>query len=197
MSAIASYSFGNLAWLSTQALPLILWPSFINSLLRSEYEAPSSLETYFARSLGFALLALGLTVVVLSGAVPLTSAADGTSSFPPIGPPSLSMPFFTNLVRTAKGDEISPYASAAILISTFHHASAAFYCYGRYSWSGEMGFALGCLSSSIFASFGMYCVMFAGDKAMTSRYHRFDQGTSGFPFKNSESYRAKKKALSK
>jgi len=36
-----------------------------------------ALEDYFARSLGFALLALGLVVVVLTGAVPLASVADG------------------------------------------------------------------------------------------------------------------------
>lgn len=41
----------------------------------------------------------------------------------------------------------------------------------------------------------MYCVMFAGDKAMISKYHKFDQSTSGFPFTNSQSYRSKKKAL--
>ncbi|KPM34981.1 hypothetical protein AK830_g11590 [Neonectria ditissima] len=176
MSAAASYSFANLAWLGTQALPLIVWPSFIGSLLRGENEATNSLEVYFARSLGLALLALGLIIVILSGAVPLTSAADSSSI-------------------TASSDEVSPYASATILISTIHHASAAFYCYGRFAWTGETGYLLGCVGSAVFASFGLYCVMFAGDKAMVSRYHHFDQSTSGFPFKNSESYRSKKKAL--
>ncbi|KAF7542904.1 hypothetical protein G7Z17_g11186 [Cylindrodendrum hubeiense] len=171
MSAIASYSFGNLAWLSTQALPLIVWPSFIGSILRAEHETTSPLEVYFARSLGFALLALGLIIVVLSGAVPLTSAADTPS------------------------DEVSPYASATVLVSTLHHTSAAFYCYGRYTWTGESGYLFGCIGSTIFACFGLYCVMFAGDKAMVSRYHHFDQSTSGFPFTNSQSYRSKKKAL--
>lgn len=76
-----------------------------------------------------------------------------------------------------------------------HHAAAGFYCYGRYSWTGGTGYLLGCLGSSFMAIFALYCVMFAGDAAMTSRYHKFDQGTSGFPFKNSQSYRAKKKAL--
>lgn len=54
---------------------------------------------------------------------------------------------------------------------------------------------LGCIGSSALAVFGLYCVMFAGDSAMISKHHRFDQSTSGFPFKNAESYRAKKKAL--
>ena len=35
-----------------------------------------ALETYFARSLGYAMIIHGLLVVVLTGAVPLTSA-DG------------------------------------------------------------------------------------------------------------------------
>lgn len=35
------------------------------------------MEEYFARSLGFALLALGLIIVLLSGAVPLGSEVDG------------------------------------------------------------------------------------------------------------------------
>ncbi|KAF7546687.1 hypothetical protein G7046_g9231 [Stylonectria norvegica] len=171
MSAIASYSFGNLAWLSTQALPLIVWPSFICSLLRTDYETASSLETYFARSLGFALLSLGLVVIVLSGVIPLASAAD------------------------APADKISPYANAAVVVSTLHHLSSAFYCYARYAWTGEMGYVLGCAGSGVFVAFGLYCVMFADDKAMISKYHKFDQSTSSFPFKNSESYRSKKKAL--
>jgi hypothetical protein len=42
MQAIASYSFGNLAWLGGQAFPLIVWPTFIGSLLRPELENVSS-----------------------------------------------------------------------------------------------------------------------------------------------------------
>ncbi|RSL51226.1 hypothetical protein CEP54_011552 [Fusarium duplospermum] len=174
MSAIATYSFGNLAWLSTQAFPLILWPSFVGSILRSGGGDPTLLETYFARSLGFALLALGLIVVVLSGALPLDSSSDEASS---------------------DGTTPSPYASAAVLISMLHHASSAFYCYGWFAWTRETGYLLGCVGSAIFATFALYCIMFASDKAMISRYHKFDQSTSGFPFKNSQSYRAKKKAL--
>lgn len=34
-------------------------------------------EQYFARSLGFAQLTLGLVVVCLTGAIPLTSLVDG------------------------------------------------------------------------------------------------------------------------
>lgn len=95
----------------------------------------------------------------------------------------------------APANGISPYASAVMVVSTMYHASAGFYCYGRYSWTHETGYLLGAIGSGIFATFALYCVMFAGDKAMISKYHKFDQSTSGFPFKNSESYRSKKKAL--
>lgn len=97
--------------------------------------------------------------------------------------------------RLAPEDAVSPFANAAIIITTFHHAVSAFYCYSHYAWAGQTGFLLGCLGSTAFATFGLYCVMFAGDKAMISKYHKFDQSTSGFPFKNKESYRSKKKAL--
>jgi len=171
MDTVSTYSFGNLAWLSTQAVPLIIWPSSIGALLRVEDATTSSLEAYFARSLGFALLALGLIVVLLSGAVPLGSEVD------------------------APRNGLSPYASAALTITVLHHTTAACYAYSRYAWTGQTGFVLGTLGSSFFAALGLYCIMFAGDKAMISRYHKFDQGTSGFPFKNKESYRSKKKAL--
>ncbi|KAH8170226.1 hypothetical protein LIA77_10770 [Sarocladium implicatum] len=174
MDTISAFSFGNLAWLSSQALPLILWPSFVASLLRTEQAPTTDLEIYFARALGFAILSLGLITVLLSGAIPLGSSIDEAKE---------------------SSSNISPYANAALTVSLFHHSSAAFHCYGRYTWTSETGFLLGCAGSAFFASAALYCVMFAGDKAMISKYHKFDQGTSGFPFKNKESYRAKKKAL--
>lgn len=82
-----------------------------------------------------------------------------------------------------------------MIVSALHHAASGFYCYGRFLWTGETGYLLGCIGSSIFGVFGLYCVMFAGDSAMVSKYHHYDQSTSGFPFKNAQSYRSKKKAL--
>ncbi|KAG9253267.1 uncharacterized protein F5Z01DRAFT_658343 [Emericellopsis atlantica] len=187
MDTVSTYSFGNLAWLSTQAVPLIIWPSSIGALLRVEDATSSSLEAYFARSLGFALLALGLIVVLLSGAVPLGSEVDGKIISHRDGS--------SKLTQTAPQNGLSPYASAALTIAVLHHTAAACYTYSRYAWTGQTGFILGTIGSSFFAALGLYCIMFAGDKAMISRYHKFDQGTSGFPFKNKESYRSKKKAL--
>ncbi|KAK2065068.1 hypothetical protein LY76DRAFT_586596 [Colletotrichum caudatum] len=173
MDAISTFSFGNLGWLAAQAVPLIVWPRFITNLLRPEdYPAAAgSLEDYFARSLGFALLTLGLLVVTLSGAVPLVSE-DQT-------PPGT----------------VSPYANAALFISSIHHASSAFYCYSRYLRTDQTGFVLGCLGSTLFAVFGLWCLMFAGDKSRRSKKHGYDKDTSSFPFKNTESYRTKKKGM--
>ncbi|KAK1710943.1 hypothetical protein BDP67DRAFT_91660 [Colletotrichum lupini] len=173
MDAISTFSFGNLGWLATQAVPLIIWPRFITNLLRpDDYQyAAGSLEDYFARSLGFALLTLGLLVVTLSGAVPLAS-----EDLTPAG-------------------TVSPYANAALILSSVHHASAGFYCYSRWLRMGQTAFALGCLGSAIFAVSGLWCLMFAGDKSRRSKKHGYDKDTSSFPFKNTESYRSKKKGL--
>lgn len=37
MEAISAYSFGSLAWLGLQSAPLLLWPSFISSMLSPDY----------------------------------------------------------------------------------------------------------------------------------------------------------------
>ncbi|KAK1476003.1 hypothetical protein CCUS01_05106 [Colletotrichum cuscutae] len=185
MDAISTFSFGNLGWLATQAVPLIIWPRFITNLLRpDDYQyAAGSLEDYFARSLGFALLTLGLLVVTLSGAVPLASE-------------DLIYSRFAQLTsQAAPAGTVSPYANAALILSSVHHASAGFYCYSRWLRTGQTAFALGCLGSAIFAVSGLWCLMFAGDKSRRSKKHGYDKDTSSFPFKNTESYRSKKKGL--
>ena len=88
---MSSYSFASLGWHLTQALPLIVWPQAINGLLTIDSSAAmhpaNAIENYFARSLGFALLALGACTVVLSGALPMTSLIDGNA--PPLFPAPL------------------------------------------------------------------------------------------------------------
>lgn len=90
---VSSYSFASLGWHLTQALPLIVWPQAINGLLTIDSSAAmhpaNAVENYFARSLGFALLALGACTVVLTGALPMTSLADGNA--PPPSFPAFSM----------------------------------------------------------------------------------------------------------
>lgn len=129
----------------------------------------NDVENYFARSLGFALIALGLVTVVLTGSVPLDSAAD------------------------APVEAISPYAAAVLFITTLHHASSAFHCWNKYSWTDQTGFLLGFLGSTIMGSFGLWCVMFGGEKARISKRTGADKRMSGFPFKNVEADKRKGK----
>lgn len=35
--SVSAYSYATLAWFATQGIPLIVWPSFISSLLGEEY----------------------------------------------------------------------------------------------------------------------------------------------------------------
>ncbi|KAK4170313.1 hypothetical protein QBC43DRAFT_305867 [Cladorrhinum sp. PSN259] len=173
MEAVSAYSFASLGWLSAQAVPLIIWPSFISTLISadSSYHHPARLhdiEKYFARSLGLSQLTLGLVLLILSGALPLTSVTHDPA------------------------DAISPYATAAVLISTLYHASAAFYSYARYTQSDQVAYQLGCIGSSLMASFGLYVLLFAGDTGRISRRTGADKNTSGWPFKNAESDKKKK-----
>ncbi|KAK0734380.1 hypothetical protein B0T26DRAFT_688270 [Lasiosphaeria miniovina] len=179
MDTVSVYSFGSFAWLSAQAVPLIVWPTFISTLLsvdapnryQNQYGHPSSVEQYFARSLGLSQLAIGLLLVVLSGALPLASMTDSPA------------------------DTVSPYADAVVLVSMLYHASSTFYSYARWNGSGQMAYLLGCLGSSAFAAFGLGTLLFAGDKGRLSKRTGADKRTSGWPFKNSEADRKRPKHL--
>ncbi|CAK7202752.1 hypothetical protein SEUCBS139899_005479 [Sporothrix eucalyptigena] len=160
MDAISAYSLASLGWLSAQALPLIVWPSFVASLLMTEVPVPP-VAVYFARALGLAQLGLALQTLVLSGLLPLNSVDDSNTA--------------------------SPYAWAALFISTLYHGGAAFYSYGCYYYRMQptvTAFAVGCIGSSILAAFGTWCMLFGGGSRI-SRRTGADKRTSGFPFTNS------------
>ncbi|KAK4231703.1 hypothetical protein QBC38DRAFT_465343 [Podospora fimiseda] len=172
MEAVSAYSLTTLAWLSAQAIPLIIWPSFISTLIStdSSHYHPARLhdiEKYFARSLGLSQLTLGLILLILSGALPLSDSSTT--------------------------EEISPYATATILITTIYHSSAAFYSYARYTQSDHLAYQLGCFGSSTLAAFGLYVLLFAGDTKRVSKRTGADKNTSGWPFKNSEAEKKKGK----
>ncbi|KAJ4421636.1 hypothetical protein N0V82_003637 [Gnomoniopsis sp. IMI 355080] len=169
MDAVSTYSWATLAWLSAQAMPLITWPTFISSLLTPDYQHADFTEQYFARSLGFAQLTLGLVVVCLTGAIPLTSLVDTPT------------------------DSISPYANAVILISTLYHASQAFYSYTRFGYTSAGGYFFGALGSVVLAAFGLWCLMFGSDKGHISKRTGADKRTSGFPFRNTQASKRKAK----
>ncbi|AEO53605.1 hypothetical protein MYCTH_2087774 [Thermothelomyces thermophilus ATCC 42464] len=183
MDSVSTYSAASLAWLAIQATTLIVWPSLISTLLRADGPAQgapygvansnASLEQYFARSLGLAQLALGSLLLVLSGALPLDSPANP--------PDNTSNP--------------TPSASAAVLLTTLYHAAAAFYAYTRYhATRGLTAYLLGCLASSVLAAYGLGVLLFAGDRnRRVSRRTGADKSTSGWPFKNAEADKKKKK----
>lgn len=112
---------------------------------------------------------------MISGALPLGGSDQGAS----------------------RDTKASPFADAAILLSALHHAAGAFYCYTRFVWSRDTqtAFAAGGLGSAALACLGLWCVMFSGDKGRTGKRNGYDKDTSGWPFRNSESYRMKKKGL--
>ncbi|KAL5596977.1 hypothetical protein BROUX41_006350 [Berkeleyomyces rouxiae] len=172
MDSIQYYCFSSCAWLGLQGGTLLVFPRFVLSLLREDYQADTALEVYFARSLGFALIALAVFHVVLSGGVPLTSSLSEAVA-------------------------VSPYASAIMLISALHHAATASYCYGMYTWANQSAFAFGLLVSAFLSVVGLGCFMFAGDTSTVSKNLHLDKATSSFPFKNAEAYHEKKSRIRK
>ncbi|KAI1133553.1 hypothetical protein F5Y10DRAFT_1057 [Nemania abortiva] len=171
MDAISAYSFASCAWNALQAVPLILGPQVIISLLTlgesHPYVAGGDIEYYLARSLGFALLALGLVPVVLTGSVPVGSVLDATQNTP------------------------SPYAAPVVLLTTLHHFASAFHGWARYTATNQAGYLLGFVGSAALAAFGLWCLLFGGEKARISRRTGADKRTSGFPFRNAEAGRRK------
>ncbi|KAI0125561.1 hypothetical protein BJ170DRAFT_684823 [Xylariales sp. AK1849] len=177
MDTVAAYSFASLLWHGLQGVPLIVWPQAIDGLLKIDNAgglgttASSGVENYFARSLGLALLALGLSTVVLTGALPLTSMVDTPS------------------------DATSPYATAILLITTLHHGFSAFYCWVKYNGTDQTGFLLGFAGSASLAAFGLWALLFGSGKGRHSKRTGADKRTSGFPFGNSEAAKRNKKGL--
>lgn len=77
MDIYNGYSFGTAGWLLTQAVPLLLSPRVIISLLSEEMKTATDLETYFCRCLSFSLITLALLSLLLTGFIPITEFPDG------------------------------------------------------------------------------------------------------------------------
>ncbi|KAI1328301.1 hypothetical protein F5Y16DRAFT_158406 [Xylariaceae sp. FL0255] len=173
MDAVSTYSFLTCGWHALQAIPLIIWPHAIISLLTPDTQTTSNaytvgaIEHYLARSYGLALLFLGLVTLTLTGSL---SDPSSSSSSPPSSPNA---------------------TPATLLLTTIHHALTAWSAWQRYSVTGETGFLLGFLGSAVGASFGTWCLLFGGQKARISRRTGADKRTSGFPFRNAEADRKK------
>ncbi|KAI0526046.1 hypothetical protein F5B22DRAFT_265936 [Xylaria bambusicola] len=176
MDAISYYSFASCGWNAIQAISLLIGPQAIITLLTREENlqaaatstsAVGEASQYLARSLGLALLALGFVTVALSGSVPVGSALDNTAESP------------------------SPYAAPVVLLTTLYHGSTAFHSWARYAATGRNGYFLGFVGSAVLAAFGIWCLLFGGEKGRISRRTGADKRTSGFPFRNAEADRRK------
>ncbi|KAI1820386.1 hypothetical protein F4861DRAFT_542968 [Xylaria intraflava] len=174
MDAVSAYSFASCAWNALQAISLLLGPQLITALLTPNSYSPQGpstatreVEDYLAQSLGLAQLALGLVTVVLTGSVPLGSPLD------------------------TKEDVPSPYAPPVLLLTTLHHAASAFHCWARYTSTSRTAYSLGFTGSTALAAFGIWCLLFGGEKARVSRRTGADKRTSGFPFRNAWADRRK------
>ncbi|KAG4424390.1 hypothetical protein IFR04_002446 [Cadophora malorum] len=182
MDVFYTYSYGSAAWLALQAAPLIVSPTIIITLLSPDVREATPLEQYFSRSLGLALLTLGIMIVLLTGSVPLTSSISDTTNA---------------AVTTEASDPKAPYAVPVLTISMVYHSAMAFYCYARYTGSGQTTFILGAIGSGALASVGLWCMLFASTSGRISRKTGADKRTSGFPFASKESASAKKRQMGK
>lgn len=130
-----------------------------------------ALEVYFARSCGIGQVSLALLFLILTGALPLASSYSITAE---------------------ESDPKKVYAFPVLLISSGLHATVASYTYSWYSGTGQTGFAAGMLVSGFLAAMGLWCMLFSGSSRISKRTGA-DKRTSGFPFKNIEADKRKKR----
>jgi hypothetical protein len=189
-----TYTYSSAAWLTLQALPLITSPTIMVTLLSPEVREPTgkflncllkppksnnypALEDYFSRSLGIALLTIGILLILLTGSVPLTSSISAVS--------------------TEDKDPTAPYAVPALTISFFYHSANTVFCYTRYTTNSQASYALGAVGSGLLACVGLWLILFSSTSGRISRKTGADKRTSAFPFGNKESASEKKRALKK
>ncbi|KAK6523558.1 hypothetical protein TWF281_001539 [Arthrobotrys megalospora] len=177
MDVYYAYNYASAGWLLLQSIPLLSSPTMMVTLLSPEVRETTPLEAYFSRSLGFAMITLGVLTVLLTGSIPLTTSFSDPSS---------------NL-----DDPTAPYALPALAITGTYHVVASFYCYMMWNETGNFAFGVATIVGAGLAAAGVWCVLFATADGRISRKTGADKRTSGFPFKNVEAdkKRAGKKGL--
>jgi hypothetical protein len=84
------------------------------------------------------------------------------------------------------------HATATVAVA--FQALTAFYLYMQLTSSGfSFAFSAGLLGNTALFCFGVWTLLFAGEKGRVSRSTGADKRTSNFPFENKESAREKKK----
>lgn len=162
MDPLQLYTLATSIFLTLQALPLLLTPTLLLTLLSHAHD-PTPLELYLSRSLSLPLLTLAVVTLLLSGRIPLSSA--------------LSAP------------DGAPYATPTVTVTTAFHAASAFYAYTQYAGTGRAVFTVGVAGYGALAAVGLWCLMFGGGGRLSGT--GADQRTSGFPFANAEAEKRK------
>ncbi|KAK4540545.1 hypothetical protein LTR36_009075 [Oleoguttula mirabilis] len=176
MDVFRAYTFGTAGYFALQALPLLLTPKLIVSMLATDPRPMTDLEAYLSRALALLLLAFAATSLLLTGAIPLTNSiaenVTGTDS---------------------EGLSKDPYAYPTLVVTTAYHALSAFHLYTQIAYRGSFAFGAGLLCSASLFGLGLWVTLFGSDKGKISAKTGADKRTGNFPFANAESAREKKK----
>ncbi|KAK3621399.1 hypothetical protein LTR56_015997 [Elasticomyces elasticus] len=174
MDVFHIYSLASAGYLAVQAVPLLLVPKVIVSILTSEPRRITDAETYLARSHALLLLAFAILNLLLSGIIPLANSWDDSAG---------------------EGLAKNPYSFPTLVVTTTYHALTAFYIYTQLTpgWSFALG--AGLMFSSLLFCVGMWVIVFGSEKGRLSKTTGADKRTAGFPFANSESAKEIKKEL--
>jgi len=171
MDVYYAYNYATAGWMILQSIPLLTSPTMMITMLSPEVRETTPLEAYFSRSLGFAVITIGVLQVLLTGVIPLSSSFSDPSS---------------NM-----DDPTAPYALPTLVTTGTYHAAVAFYCYMMWNETGNFAFGLSTIAGTMLASVAIWCVLFASSNGRISRKTGADKRTSGFPFKNAESDKKK------
>lgn len=175
MDVFYAYTYSSATWLGIQAVPLLVFPKLIVTMLSVDARKPTALEEYLCRTLAFTLLALALISILLSGTVPLSSTMSESE------------------ITADPSDPKAPYAVPSMVVGTGFYTLSAFYSYMQYTRTGQVGFILSQLGSGSMAAMGLWCLLFGTEKGRISKRTGADKRTSGWPFKNIESDKKKGK----
>ena len=171
------YAYGTSAWLALEALPLLFTPKLIVTMAASEPRLITDLETYLCRTLGLAFLTFSLLVLLLTGALPLTTDATRNGDINGSG-------------TTSPTD---PNAYPTLVVTTVYHALTAFYLYAQLTYQWNFAFGAGIVGSTGLFCLGVWTIMFGGSKGRVSKTTGADKRTSSYPFKSEESAKEKKR----
>ncbi|KIV79974.1 hypothetical protein PV11_07512 [Exophiala sideris] len=173
MDGFYAYTYGSAAWLGLQALPLIVMPKMVITMLATDVHMTTDIEVYLSRSLGFALVLVALIVMFFTGSVPLSS--------------SMSQP-----VSLEDSDPKAPYAVPIVTVTTLFHALSMIYCYMRWVNYRQTGYVLGAVGYGAMACVGLWCLIFGTSAKRLSKRTGADKRTAGFPFRNTMAYDKRK-----